>query len=189
MKQFFYLCTIPLLLVMLVITLHVLPVNAQVEGSAIQQIQQNGILMQFSYYPSSPVINGYTNLTFNVINTTTGKPLQNFIASVTVSNVVNFTGGSGYYNFSGINVPNGNLSVSYAFPNDGLFPVFLRVNYPSAIYGPNSPIAIGEFKVFVPVQNAIPNNDNTFIYVGIAIAAAGAGTGIAIMQKRKSKTV
>ncbi|MDE1872364.1 MAG: hypothetical protein KGH99_02675, partial [Thaumarchaeota archaeon] len=51
------LCTIPLLLV-LIITLHVLPANAHVEGSAIQQIQQNGILMQFSYYPSSPVING-----------------------------------------------------------------------------------------------------------------------------------
>ena len=75
---------------------------------------------------SSPIINGYTNLTFNVINTTTGKSLQNFIASVTVSNVVNFTGGSDYYNFSNINVPDGNLSVRYAFPNDRLSSIFAR---------------------------------------------------------------
>jgi hypothetical protein len=189
MKPFFCLYAIPILLVLFIATLHVLPANAQVGGSAVQQIQQNGIAMQFSYYPSSPVINDYTNLTFNVLNTTTGKPLQNFVASVTVSNVVNFTGGSGYYNFSSINVRNGTFSVSYAFPNDGLFPVFLRVNYPTANYGPNSPIAIGEFKVFVPVQNPIQTNDNTFIYVGIAIAAAGAGAGIVLMQKRKPKNV
>ena len=189
MKPVFCLYAIPILLVLLIATLHVLPANAQVEGSAVQQIQQNGIAMQFSYYPSSPAINDYTNLTFNVLNTTTGKPLQNFVASVTVSNVVNFTGGSGYYNFSSINVPNGTFSVSYAFPNDGLFPVFLRVNYPTANFGPNSPIAIGEFKVFVPVQNPVPTNDNTFIYVGIAIAAAGAGAGIVLMQKRKPKNV
>jgi hypothetical protein len=189
MKPIFCLYAIPILLVLLIATLHVLPASAQDEGSAVQQIQQNGIAMQFSYYPSSPVINDYTNFTFNVLNTTTGKPLQNFVASVTVSNVVNFTGGSGYYNFSSINVPNGTFSVSYAFPNDGLFPVFLRVNYPTANYGPNSPIAIGEFKVFVPVQNPVPTNDNTFIYVGIAIAAAGAGAGIVLMQKRKPKNV
>lgn len=189
MKPFFCLYAIPILLVVLITTLHVLPANAQVGGSAVQQIQQNGIMMQFNYYPSSPVINDYTNLTFNVLNTTTGNPLQNFVASVTVSNVVNFTGGSGYYNFSNINVPNGNFSVSYAFPNDGLFPVFLRVNYPTSIYGPNSPVAIGEFKVFVPVQNIIPSNDNTIIYVGIAIAAAGAGAVIVIMQKRRPKNV
>jgi hypothetical protein len=176
-------------MVVLISTLDALPANAQVGGSPVQQIQQNGITMQFSYYPSSPVINDYTNLTFNVVNTTTGVPMQNFVASVTVSNVVNFTGGSGYYNFSSITVPNGTFSVNYAFPNDGLFPVFLRVNYPTLIYGPNSPIAIGEFKVFVPVQNAIPSNDNTFIYVGIAIAAAGAGAGIVIMQKRKPKNI
>lgn len=189
MKPFFCLYAIPILLVILIATLHVLPANAQLGASAVQQIQQNGIIMQFSYYPSSPVINDYTNLTFNVINATTGKPLQNFIASVTVGNVVNFTGGSGYYNFSSINVPNGNFSVSYAFPNDGLFPVFLRANYPSSIYGPNSPIAIGEFKVFVPVQNPVSTNDNTLVYVGVAIAAAGTGIGIVLMQKRKPKNI
>jgi hypothetical protein len=188
MKSFWRLCLISILLVTLTNGISFLPHNAyaQLVGSTVQQVSQHGIIMQFNYYPQSPIISNYTMLSFNVLNSTTNKPLQNFVASVTVGNVVGFTGGSGYYNFSRINVVDGNFSVNYAFPNDGIFPIYLRVGNP-IINGTSSPIGIAEFKVIVPVLNPISNDDITIIYVGIAITAAGVGVGIVIMQKRKAK--
>ena len=164
----------------IVISIHT--AYAQIEGSAVQQYgPEHGIAMQFSYYPANPTINGFTTFTFNVINSTTQQPLQNFVASVMVGNVINFTGGSSYYNFSKITVPDGNFSVNYAFPNDGTFPVYLRVDTPSTI-------SIARFQVLVPPPNVVPSNDYTMIYVGIAIAAVGAGVGIIMTQRRKIKT-
>jgi len=164
----------------MIITVH--SAQAQLESSPVQQYgPEHGVMMQFSYNPSSPTINGFTTLTFNVINSTTQQPLQNFVATVMVGNVVNFTGGSSLYNFSDITVPNGNFSVNYAFPNDGTFPVYLRVDIPSSI-------SIARFQVLVPPVNVIPNNDYTMIYVGVAIAAVGAGVGIVMIQKSKAKT-
>lgn len=164
----------------IVIGLHT--AQAQLESSPVQNYgPEHGMMMQFSYSPAKPTINGFTTLTFNVLDSTTQKPLQNFVASVTVGTVVNFTGGSSYYNFSKITVPNGNFSVNYAFPNDGTFPVYLRVDTPTTI-------SIARFQVFVPPVNAVPSNDYTMIYVGIAIAAAGAGAGIVMMQRRKTNT-
>lgn len=189
MKSFWNLCLIAILLVTLTTGVLFLPpsVHAQLVGSPVQQVSLHGITMQFNYYPQSPTIDNYTTLSFNVLNSTTHKPLQNFVASVTVGNVAGFTGGSGYYNFSRINVAGGNFSVNYTFPNDGLFPIYFRVDSPASINGSSSPIAITEFKVIVPVQNPISNNDTTIIYAGIAIAAAGVGAGIVIIQKRKPK--
>lgn len=160
--------------------------HAQLQNNTVQQVTQNGVIMQFDYSPSSPIINNYTQLSFNVINSTTGRPLREYIASVTVGNVVGFTGGSGYYNFSKIAVPNGNFTVSYAFPNDGLFPVFFRADYPTSAYGPGAPIAIGEFKVIVPAPSVLPSDSNTIIYIGIGIAAVGGGVAVVLMQKRKA---
>jgi len=164
----------------LVITSH--PTYAQLEGSPVQTYgPEHGLTMQFSYNPANPTINGFTTFTFNVLNSTAQKPLQNFVASVIVGNVVNFTGGSSYYNFSKITVPNGNFSVNYAFPNDGTFPVYLRVDTPTTI-------SVARFQVFVPPPSVVPGNDFTMIYVGIAIAAAGAGVGIMMMLRKKPKT-
>ena len=155
--------------------------HAQLDGSPIQQYgPEHGTMMQFNYYPANPTINGFTTLTFNVLNSTTQTPLQNFVASVMVGNVVNFTGGSSYFNFSKIAVPNGNFSVNYAFPNDGTFPVYLRVDTPSTI-------SVARFQVLVPPQTIVPSNDYTLIYIGIAVAAVSAGIGIAI-TRRKIKT-
>jgi hypothetical protein len=166
----------------IVITIHT--ADAQLESSPTQEHTgpERGLLMQFSYSPASPAINSFTTLSFNVLNSTTDKPLQNFAARVTVGNVVNFTGGSGYYNFSSIQVPDGNFSVNYAFPNDGIFPIFLRVDTPTII-------DVAKFQVNVPPPTVIPSNDYTMIYVGIAIAAAGAGVGIAMILRRKTKTL
>lgn len=163
-------------------------VHAQIQNSTAQNMTQNGVMMQFDYSPSSPIINNYTRLSFNVINMTTGKPVQNYIGSVTIGNVVGFTGGSGYYNFSKITVPNGNFTVSYAFPNDGLFPIFFRADYPTSAYGPGSPIAIGEFKVIVPAPSVFPSDSNTIIYIGVGIAAVGGGVAVVLMQKKKAGT-
>lgn len=164
----------------MVITVH--SAQAQLESSPVQQYgPEHGMMMQFSYNPPSPTINGFTTLTFNVLNSTTQQPLQNFVATVMVGNVVNFTGGSSLYNFSNITVPNGNFSVNYAFPNDGTFPVYLRVDTQNSI-------SIARFQVLVPPPNVGPSSDYTMIYIGIAIAAVGAGVGIMMTQRRKTKT-
>lgn len=155
----------------------------QTGNNTVQQFAQNGVIMQFRYVPSSPIINNYTTLMFNVINSTDGKPVE-YVAFVTIGNVVGFTGGSGHYNFSNIMVTDGRFSVNYAFPNDGLFPVYFRANYPTSAYGPDSPIAIGEFKVVVPAPSVLPG-DNTFVYVGIgAAAAAGCAVAVVIMKRK-----
>ncbi|MDE1873245.1 MAG: hypothetical protein KGH99_07195, partial [Thaumarchaeota archaeon] len=155
------------------------------ENSPMQQVTQSGVTMQFTYSPSSPKINDYTTLMFSMINSTTGKQVQNYVGSVTIGNVVGFTGGSGYYNFSKITVTNGTFSVSYAFPNDGVFPVFFRADHSTPIYGSGSLITVGVFKVIVPPQ-ASSSDDNTMIYVVIGVAvAAGGGTVIVIIKKRK----
>lgn len=164
------------------------PVAHAQENSPVQQVTQNGVTMQFEYSPSSPTINNYTTFMFSMINSTTGRPVQNYVGSVTIGNVIGFTGGSGYYNFSKITVPNGSFSVNYTFPNDGIFPVIFRADYPTPIHGSRSLIAIGVFKVIVPPPQILPT-DNTLIYVGIGIAvAAGGGAAIVIMKKRKHIT-
>ena len=168
-----------------VVMLALLPVaHGQARNSTVQQFTQNGVTMQFNYLPTNPIINNYTTLMFSVINSTDGKPVENYIAYVTIGNVVGFTGGSGYYKFSNIAVTNGRFSVNYEFPNDGLFPVFFRADYPTSAYGPDSPIAIGEFKVVVPAPAVLPS-DNTMIYVIIGVAVAVGGAVAAIMTKRK----
>ena len=172
----------------LMVLLPVTWAGAQTASSSVQNITQNGVTMQFDYSPSMPIINNYTQLSFNLINTTTGNPVKNYVASVTIGNVVGFTGGSGYYNFSKIAISNGNFSVNYAFPNDGLFPVYFRADYPTSAYGPGAPIAIGEFKVIVPAPSVLPSDSNTIIYIGIGIAAVGGGVAVMLMQKRKSGT-
>jgi hypothetical protein len=175
---------IPIILVATTgMTFTIYTAHAQLEGSPVQQYgPEHGIMMQFSYYPANPTINGFTTFTFNVLNSTTQQPLQNFVATVIVGNVVNFTGGSSFYNFSKITVSKGNFSVNYAFPNDGTFPVYLRVDTPSTI-------SIARFQVLVPPLNVVPSNDYAMIYIGIAIAAVGAGVGIVMTQRRKTKTV
>ena len=157
---------------------------AQSDSSALQKETQNGAIMQFYYSPAQPTINDYTTLTFSLVNASTGKPVQNYVGFVTVGNVVNYIGGSGYYNFSSIKVSNGTFSVKYAFPNDGLFPVFFRANYPTSAFGPGSPIGIGEFKVIVPAPQVLPSG-NTMTYVGIGIAAAAGGAATVILMRRK----
>ena len=165
-----------------------LPVVHAQDNSPVQQITQNGVIMQFEYSPSSPTINNYTTFMFSMINSTTGIPVQNYVGSVTIGNSAGFAGGSGYYNFSKIEVPNGSFTVNYTFPNDGIFPVFFRADYPTAIYGSGSLIAIGSFKVIVPPPQLLPS-DNTMIYVGIGIAVAvGGGVTIVIMKKKKPVT-
>ena len=154
--------------------------HAQLQGSAVQQQESpHGIIMQFSYYPASPVINNFTTFQFNVLNSTTNNPLQNYVATVIVGNVVGFTGGSSYFNFSKIQVQNGNFSVNYSFPNDGTFPVYLRVDT-------TKNIDVARFQVIVPPPtNVFSSGDNTIIY-GVAIAAAGTGVGMVMILKRKS---
>lgn len=124
-------------------------VHAQ-ENSQVQQMTQNGVIMQFEYSPSSPTITDYTALMFSMTNSTTGKPVQNYVGSIIIGNMAGFTGGSGYYNFSKVTVTNGSFSVNHVFPNDGIFPVFFRSDYPTSIHGESSLIAIGTFKVIVP---------------------------------------
>ena len=170
---------IPILLVISV-TAIVFHVYAQLDTSPVQQQESpHGIIMQFSYSPASPVINGFTTFQFNALNSTTNQPLQNYVATVIVGNVAGFTGGSSYYNFSKITVPNGNFSVNYAFPNDGTFPINLRVD--TANY-----IDVGRFQVVVPPPTyAVAGGDNTIIYVGAAVVAAGVAAGVVIMLRRK----
>lgn len=154
------------------------------ETSPVQQVTQSGVTMKFWFSPSSPKINDYTTLMFSMTNSTTGELVQNYVGSITIGNVAGFTGGSGYYNFSKIVVTNGNFSVNYAFPNDGIFPVFFRADYPTPIYGSSSLITVGTFQVIVPPQT--PPIDNTMIYVGIGIAiTVGVVAAVIIMNKRK----
>ena len=79
-------------------------------------------------------------------------------------------------------MPSGNFSVNYAFPNEGTFPVNLRVDTTNYI-------DIGRFQVVVPLPtNAISGGDNSIIYIGAVVAAAGVGVGVAIIMRRKPPT-
>lgn len=153
------------------------------ETSPVQQVTKSGVTMKFWFSPSSPKINDYTTLMFSMTNATTGKQVQNYVGSITIGNVAGFTGGSGYYNFSQIIVPNGNFSVNYAFPNDGTFPVFFRADHPTSISGSSGLITVGVFQVFVPAQT--PPIDNTMIYVGIVVAAGAIGGTVIFMKRKK----
>ncbi len=176
------LLVIPILSGILLVPSLFLVAHAQ-ETSPVQQVTQSGVTMKFWFSPSSPKINDYTTLMFSMINSTTGEQVQNYVGSITIGNVAGFTGGSGYYNFSQIVVPNGNFSVSYAFPNDGTFPVFFRADNPTSINGSSGLITVGVFQVFVPAQT--PPIDNTMIYVGIVVAAAAIGGTVFLMKRKK----
>ncbi len=172
--------------------------SVSIAHAQVQSLQQNGltnngtnvqvfenkkydIKIEFTTEPNRPTISNYTMLKFSVQHIN-GRPIKNFVAHVTKftpSSNLTFTG-SQYYQFSPINVTNGNFSVQYFFPSSGLYRILLRIE-------PNGVLIDAPFSVFIH-NTSFQTTDDILIYGGIAAAAVGGGI-VVYFKSRKRPSV
>lgn len=151
--------------------------------------RQDNVLIQFAYEPEKPIIDTFTELKFNIQNTSTGEHIENLSGRVVVTN------GQRLFKFENISIPNGHFSVKYIFPDDGTHQVLLRLDKGNDFKIPAS------FNVFVPHQSPpsildpFPSspgasNDNLGIWISKLVAIllpVAAVTALVIILKKKSR--
>ena len=111
-------------------------------GNKIQEwvSQRDGIKIQFTYRPDTPIVDTFTELKFSVLNLTSGDHIKDFLARVVVTN------GQRLFKFENITVADGDFSVKYLFPDDGTHQVVTRITTKDSIN------LLSSFNVFVPHQ-------------------------------------
>ena len=111
-------------------------------GNKIQEwvSQRDGIKIQFTYRPDTPIVDTFTELKFSVLNLTSGDHIKDFLARVVVTN------GQRLFKFENITVADGDFSVKYLFPEDGTHQVVTRIDTKDSIN------LLSSFNVFVPHQ-------------------------------------
>lgn len=116
--------------------------EAHLSGEAIQNwtSQKYNILIQFRYEPERPLIDEFTELIFSVQNLSSGEHIENLTGRVVVTN------GQRLFKFENISIPDGDFSVRYLFPDDGIHQVLLRIDRNNDLR------IIASFNVFVPHQ-------------------------------------
>lgn len=165
--------------------------EAHLVGEPIQQWQskQHNVLIQFAYDPEKPIIDKFTELKFNIQNTSTGEHIENLTGRIVVTN------GQRLFKFENISVSNGHFSVKYIFPDDGTHQVLLRLDKSNDFKIPAS------FNVFVPHQSPpsildpFPSsprasNDDLGIWISKILAVllpVAAVTALVIILKKKSR--
>ena len=115
--------------------------------------EKDNIKILFTYQPERPIIDTFTKLEFSVINLTSNENLKDFDARV----VVTLPNGQRLFRFENItgNMPDGDFSVEYIFPDDGTHQVLTRIDKGTSVRG------LASFNVFVPHQ-APPSILNPF---------------------------
>jgi hypothetical protein len=93
------------------------------------------------YEPKIPIVDKPTELRFTVQRISTGDYLKDLEANVLVTD--NISGQFRNFKFNNISAPDGQFSVSYLFPDTGLFEIIVRVISPDAQ-------ALVPFDVIVP---------------------------------------
>ena len=97
--------------------------------------------IRFMYEPKVPIVDKPTELKFTVQRISTGEYLKDLVVNVLVTD--NISGLFRNFRFNNVSAPNGQFSVSYLFPDSGLFEIIARVNSPDAQ-------ALAAFDVIVP---------------------------------------
>ncbi len=148
------------------------------------------IKIQFDYTPEKPIIDTFTELKFSVQDLKTGEHIKDFNARVVVTN------GQRLFKFENITVADGDFSVKYLFPDDGIHQVITRINI-------NNSNLLASFSVFVPHQ-APPSMLNPFpktvegnytteqiitIVLAVLIPLAAIISIIVVIKKNKPKVL
>jgi hypothetical protein len=97
--------------------------------------------IKFVYEPKIPIVDKPTELRFTVQRISTEDYLKDLEANVLVTD--NISGQFRNFKFNNISAPDGHFSVSYLFPDTGLFEIIVRVISPDAQ-------ALVPFDVIVP---------------------------------------
>jgi hypothetical protein len=144
----------------------------------------NNIKIQFTYSPTQPIVDKPTELTLNVQNLQTGRPLKDLIGRVVI--LTNSSGQERTFKFTNIRAPDGNFSVKYLFPDSGLYQVISKIDFKNS-----SALALASFKVNVPLQpfGIIDlNSVNPFVFPALIVGVIGAIallSFIVIIRKQK----
>jgi hypothetical protein len=77
--------------------------------------------IRFMYEPKIPIVDKPTELKFTVQRISTGEYLKDLVVNVLVTD--NISGLFRNFKFNNISAPNGQFSVSYLFPDTGLFEI------------------------------------------------------------------
>jgi hypothetical protein len=162
------------------------PINISGDANRIQTWvdKLNNIKIQFTYSPTQPIVDKPTELTLNVQNLQTGRPLKDLIGRVVI--LTNSSGQERTFKFTNIRAPDGNFSVKYLFPDSGLYQVISKIDFKNS-----SALALASFKVNVPLQpfgRIDLNSVNPFVFPALIVGVIGAVallSFIVIIRKQK----
>ena len=103
--------------------------------------QDHDLKIAFVYVPKIPIVDKPTELKFAVQEINTGEYLKDLEANVLVTD--NISGQFRNFKFNNVSAPDGQFSVSYLFPDTGLFEIIVRISSPEVQ-------ALATFEVIVP---------------------------------------
>lgn len=113
----------------------------QESGEELWADSDHDVKIGFMYNPKIPIIDKPTELKFTVQKISTGEYWKDLEAQVLVTD--NISGQFRNFKFSNVSAPNGQFSVTYLFPDYGLFQIITRVSSPEVQ-------ALAAFDVVVP---------------------------------------
>jgi hypothetical protein len=97
--------------------------------------------IRFMYNPEIPIVDKPTDLKFTVQKISTGEYWKDLEAQVLITD--NISGQFRNFKFNNVSAPNGQFSITYLFPDYGLFEIITRVRSPEVQ-------ALAAFDVVVP---------------------------------------
>lgn len=105
--------------------------------------KQSNTKVLFTYSPETPLVGGFTELKFNIQDSTTGTHLKDVFARVTIINGLQQQVPLKSYS---MRAPNGHFSIKYQFPLEGTYQIFVKVD------SKYSALTLASFKMFVPFR-------------------------------------
>jgi hypothetical protein len=135
---------------------------------------ENNVRILFSYSPNNPPINTPTELRFTINDLRTGAPFKNVLITVNIiSN--NSIGQQRVIKFNGLSDNKGNYSISYAFPDLGVYQVIMRTNSSDPKF-----VTLASFPITVALETSLSN----IAIIGIMVVMAGAISTVVVVKFR-----
>jgi hypothetical protein len=113
----------------------------QEESEQLWTDSDHDLKIRFFHNPRMPIVDNPTELKFTVQKISTGEYWKAIEAQILVTD--NISGEFRNFKFNNISAPNGQFSVTYLFPDYGLFQIITRVSSPEVQ-------ALAGFDVVVP---------------------------------------
>lgn len=160
---------------------HLSPDNKKLAAIQEWNDQQNAVKVLFSYSPEKPLLYTLTDLKFSIQDLKTGNHLKDLVMNSTIIKDDKI-----FFRFNGVNIKNGDLSLTAQFPEDGNYQIISQIRSKD-----NVAIALTSFNIFIPLQPFgkfdADSLTSTLIPAGlVAISLLGLVAVIIFVSKKKN---